>query len=92
MSRNYKKEREWQLTKYDQIRAYIDIDLGVALRKKLKENKKTIASWITENAEKYLNEEYNKNNYYFFLKVLTILCIVLYNIFKLRERGNKNEK
>ena len=62
MSRNYKKEREWQLTKYDQIRAYIDIDLGVALRKKLKENKKTIASWITENAEKYLNEEYNKNN------------------------------
>ena len=59
---NGKKEREWQLTKYDQIRAYIDIDLGVALRKKLKENKKTIASWITENAEKYLNEEYNKNN------------------------------
>lgn len=62
MSRNYKKERKWQLTKYDQIRANIDINLGAALRKKLKENKKTIASWITENAEKYLNEEYNKDN------------------------------
>lgn len=62
MSRNYKKEREWQLIKYNQIRAYIDINLGTALRKKLKENKKTIASWITENAEKYLNEEQYKIN------------------------------
>lgn len=61
MSRNYKKEREWQLNKYDQIRANIDKDLGTALRKKLKQNERTIASWITENAKKYLNDEENKN-------------------------------
>lgn len=54
--RNYKKEREWQLKKYDQIRANIDKTLGQELRKKLKEENKTIAGWITENAEEYLKE------------------------------------
>lgn len=56
MSRNYKKEREWQLNKYDQIRANIDKELGTELRKKLKEDGKSIAGWITENAKKYLKK------------------------------------
>lgn len=54
--RNYKKEREWQLKKYNEIRANINRDLGLQLRKKLKKEGKTIAKWITENAQKYLQE------------------------------------
>lgn len=56
MARDYKKEREWQLQKYDQIRANIDKELGTALREKLKCEGTTIASWITENAKKYLKK------------------------------------
>ena len=56
MKRNYKKEREWQLKKYNEIRANINRDLGLQLRKKLKKEGKTIAKWITENAEKYVQE------------------------------------
>lgn len=56
MSRNYQKEREWQLKKYDQIRANIDKDLGTELREKLKEDGKSVASWVTENAKKYLKK------------------------------------
>lgn len=54
--RNYKKETEWRVKKYDEIRANIDKELGIKLRKKLEENHKTISSWITENAEKYVNK------------------------------------
>lgn len=54
--RDYKKEREWQLKKYDQIRANIDKELGNELRNKLKEEGKTVASWVTENAKKYLKK------------------------------------
>ncbi len=54
--RNYEKEREWQLKKYDQIRANIDKELGTALREKIKSEGKSIASWVTENAKKYLKE------------------------------------
>ena len=57
MARNYEKEREWQLKKYDQIRANIDKELGTKLRLKLKKENRTIASWITENAEGYLKEK-----------------------------------
>lgn len=56
MARNYKKEREWQLKKYDQIRANIDKKLGTELREKLKEEKKTIAGWLTEKAKEYIEE------------------------------------
>lgn len=54
--RDYKKEREWQLKKYDEIRAKIDKDLGQNFRKKLKSENKPISSWITENIKKYLAE------------------------------------
>lgn len=56
MARNYEKEREWQLKKYDQIRANIDKELGTELREKLKKERKTVAGWVTENAKKYLKK------------------------------------
>lgn len=56
MARNYGKEREWQLKKYDQIRANIDKELGTELRNQLKKDGKSIASWVTENAKKYLKK------------------------------------
>lgn len=56
MSRNYEKEREWQLKKYDQIRANIDKELGTELREKLKKEGKSIAGWVTDNAKKYLKK------------------------------------
>lgn len=52
--RNYKKEREWANKKYDEIRANIDKELGTRLREKLKQENKTIAQWVKENAEEYL--------------------------------------
>lgn len=54
--RDYKREREWQVQKYDEIRANIDKELGTKLRAKLKKNNKTIASWVTDNANKYLEK------------------------------------
>ena len=61
MGRNYKKESEWQKKKYDLIKANIDKDLGSKLRLKLKREKKTIAYWITRNAEDYVKgEEYEE--------------------------------
>lgn len=56
MSRDYKKESLWKKGKYDEIRANIDKGLGTELRQKLKEENKTVASWITENAKKYLKK------------------------------------
>lgn len=56
MSRNYKKENEWKKNKYTTIRADIDKKLGDDLKERLKSNKKTIASWITENAKQYLEK------------------------------------
>ena len=56
MPRDYKKEREWQVQRYDEIRANIDKELGTKLRAKLKKNNKTIASWVTDNANKYLEK------------------------------------
>ena len=57
MSRNYKKENEWKKNKYTTIRADIDKQLGDDLKERLKSNKKTIASWITENAKYYLEKK-----------------------------------
>lgn len=57
MARNYVKEREWALKKYDQIRANIDKDLGTQLRAKLKKENKTVASWVKDNAEQYLHKD-----------------------------------
>ena len=57
MSRNYEKEREWSKNKYVRILGDIDKDLAEKLKAKLKEENKSIASWISENAKKYLKEK-----------------------------------
>lgn len=56
MARNYQNEREWKIKKYDEIRANIDKELGTKLRLKLKQENKTIASWIKDNAEEYIEQ------------------------------------
>ena len=54
--RNYKKENEWSKKKYTRILGDIDKQLGEELKAKLKEQNISIASWITENAKKYLKK------------------------------------
>ena len=56
MMRNYEKEVAWRKKKYNEIRANIDRKLAEDLREKLKEDKKTIAQWITEEATDYLQK------------------------------------
>ena len=56
MARDTKKEYKWSKTKYVRILGDIDKDLGTELKRKLKEEGKSVASWITENAKKYLKK------------------------------------
>ena len=56
MARNIKKEKEWAKTKYTRILADVDKQLGDELKAKLKGEGKSIASWITDNAKKYLKK------------------------------------
>jgi hypothetical protein len=56
MERNTKKEYKWSKQKYTRILGDIDKELGEELKEKLKSENKSIASWITENAKKYLKE------------------------------------
>lgn len=56
MERNTKKEYEWSKQKYTRILGDIDKELGEELKEKLKSENRSIASWITENAKKYLKE------------------------------------
>ena len=56
MARNTKKEYEWSRQKYTRILGDIDKELGDELKDKLKEEGKSIASWITDNAKKYLKK------------------------------------
>lgn len=55
--RDYKKENEWAKTKYTRILADIDKELGDKLKAKLKEKNISIASWISDNAKKYLKKK-----------------------------------
>lgn len=56
MERNTKKEYKWSKQKYTRILGDIDKELGEELKEKLKSENRSIASWITENAKKYLKE------------------------------------
>jgi hypothetical protein len=56
MSRDIKKEYKWSKNKYTRILGDIDKELGEELKEKLKNEGKSIASWITENAKKYLKK------------------------------------
>ena len=57
MPRNLKKERECAKGKYSRILADIDKELATELKLRLSAEKKSIASWITENAKRYLENE-----------------------------------
>ena len=57
MSRNFQKESTWAKNRYEEVRGRINKELGEKLKKKLKEENKSIASWITENAKQYLNKK-----------------------------------
>lgn len=54
--RNYDKEDIWAKEKYERINARIDKKLGLKLKEQLKKDGKSIASWITDNAKKYLKK------------------------------------
>lgn len=54
--RNYQKETEWSKEKYSRIEVRIDKKLGEKLKDKLRKDNKSIASWISENAEKYIKD------------------------------------
>lgn len=56
MARNLNKEDVWAKQKYERIDARIDKELGIELKEKLREDGKSIASWITECAKKYLKK------------------------------------
>ena len=54
--RNYKKENEWKKNKYEEVRGNIDKELGMQLKETLKNQGKSIAEWITENAKEYIEK------------------------------------
>lgn len=56
MARNTKKEYQWSKQKYTRILGDIDKELGDELKDKLKKEGKSVASWITDNAKKYLKK------------------------------------
>ena len=56
MSRNYSKENEWRKTNYVRILDDIYKELGNELKDKLKQDGKTVSTWVTENAKKYLKK------------------------------------
>lgn len=56
MARNFEKEDIWAKEKYERINARIDKNLGLKLKEQLKKDGKSLASWITENAKKYLKK------------------------------------
>ncbi len=56
MARNIEKEYDWSKQKYEAIFARIEKQLGLELKQKLKDEGKSTAEWITENAKKYLKK------------------------------------
>lgn len=56
MARDYKKEDERSKEIYERINARIEKNLGIKLKEKLNKEGKSLAKWITENAEKYLKK------------------------------------
>ena len=53
MPRNYKKEMEWEKSKYERFVAKIDKELGLKFKEKLD---KPYAVWLKEKMEEYLEE------------------------------------
>lgn len=57
MKRNYQKERAWLLENYKEIRANIKKETAEEFRQKLKDEHRSVADWMNEKIEEYLNEE-----------------------------------
>lgn len=55
--RNYQNEFKKRKEKYTEIRAFIEKDLALKLKEKLKKRNKTTAEWIRENARKFIEEK-----------------------------------
>lgn len=53
--RNYKKESKWSKEKYERIDAKINKEIGQELKRVLKQNETSMATWITESALVYLS-------------------------------------
>lgn len=53
--RNYKNEAKWAKEKYERIDARIDKQIGQELKRVLKQNETSMATWITESALVYLS-------------------------------------
>lgn len=56
MARKYDNEYEWSKEKYEPVNARIDKKLGIELKEQLKNDGKSVAQWISENAKKYLKK------------------------------------
>lgn len=54
--RDTKKEYSKSKEIYEPIFARVDKSIGVELKKTLEKENKSLASWITENAKRYLNK------------------------------------
>lgn len=59
MSRDYKKESEWENKKYKRLVAKIDKNLAEKFLQKLD---KPYAVWLKEKIEKYLEKNNSKHN------------------------------
>ena len=59
MSRDYKKEAEWENKKYKRLVAKIDKNLAEEFLQKLD---KPYAIWLKEKIEKYLEKNNSKHN------------------------------
>ncbi len=59
MSRDYKKESEWENKKYKRLVAKIDKNLAEEFLQKLD---KPYAVWLKEKIEKYLEKNNSKHN------------------------------
>lgn len=54
--RNYKRESERAKVLYDNIQVKINKELGLKLRRKLKEDERTIAEFVSTSAKEYLEK------------------------------------
>lgn len=54
--RNYKRESERAKILYDNIQVKIKKELGIKLRRKLKEDDRTISEFVSTSAKEYLEK------------------------------------
>ena len=55
--RDYVKEYQWQLKKYDLIKVKVDKNLGKKFREKLKKENITMAKWLKDRISEYVDKK-----------------------------------